>query len=143
MSLEWLRFDLDEAVLQSEFSRVSAKIAALSTLGVLVNIDHFGQGLVPLNRLGEVKINQFKLAGAFFEPARDSTRSDALIAIVHQMGRVLKVPIVACQIDTEARECKAIESGMEYLQGYRISRELTAYDAASWLGRRGGSQPGA
>jgi len=142
MSLEWLRFDLDEAVLQSEFSRVAAKITALSTLGVLVNIDHFGQGLVPLNRLGEIKINQFKLAGTIFEPAKNTSRSDALIAIVHQMGGVLNVPIVACQIDTEAKECKAIEAGMEYLQGYRISRELSAGDAARWLGRRGGSQPG-
>jgi EAL domain-containing protein (putative c-di-GMP-specific phosphodiesterase class I) len=100
MSLEWLRFDLDEAALQSDFVRVSAKIAALLKLGVLVNIDHFGQGLVQLNRLADVKINKYKLAG------------------------------------------QVIEAGMEYLQGYRISRELTP-DAAEWLSRRGGSELGA
>lgn len=108
-----------------------------------MNIDHFGQGLIPLNRLGEVKINQYKLSGRFFEPSKDAARNDALIAIVHQVGMVLKVPVVACQIETEARESKAIEAGMEYLQGYRISRELTPHDAAQWLSRRGGSPPGA
>jgi len=143
MSLEWLRFDLDETALQSDFVCVSDKIAALSKLGVLVNIDHFGQGLVQLNRLSDVRINKYKLAGKFFEPTKDNTRNDALIAIVHQVGKVLQVPVVACQIDTEAREAKAIEAGMEYLQGYRISRELTPEDAAEWLSRRGGSEFGA
>jgi chemotaxis family two-component system sensor kinase Cph1 len=137
MGLEWLRFDLDETALQSDFARASAKIAALTTLGVLVNIDHFGQGLVQLNRLGEVKINEYKLAGKFFEPTKDDTRNDALIAIVHQVGKVLHVPVVACQIDTEARESTAMHAGMEYLQGYRISRELVPEDAAEWLKRRG------
>ena len=96
-----------------------------------------------LNRLGDVKINKYKLAGKFFEPVKDNTRNDALIAIVHQVGKVLQVPIVACQIDTQAKESKAIEAGMEYLQGYRISRELTPEDAARWLSRWGGSQLGA
>lgn len=142
MSLEWLRFDLDETALQADFLRVSAKIAALSSLGVLVNIDHFGQGLVQLSRLGEVKINKYKLAGKFFEPTKGSAQNDALIAIVHQVGKVLRVPVIACQIDSEARESKAIEAGMEYLQGYRISRELSPEDAAQWLRRRCGSQVG-
>jgi diguanylate cyclase (GGDEF)-like protein len=141
VGLEWLRLDLDEMALQADFARVAAKITALSRLGVLINVDHFGQGLVPLNRLGEVKINQLKLAGKYFEPGRDSTGNDVLVAIVHELGRVLRIPIVASQIETEAMERRAVAADVEYLQGYRVSRELTADGAEQWLRNRNSSAP--
>jgi diguanylate cyclase (GGDEF)-like protein len=141
VGLEWLRFDLDETALQTDFGRVAAKIAALSQLGVLISIDHFGQGLIPLNRLGDIKFNHLKLAGKFFEPSRDNTRNDLLVAIVHELGRVLHVSIVASQIETELMEERAQAAGIEYLQGYRISRELSADGAEEWLRNRIGSEP--
>jgi diguanylate cyclase (GGDEF)-like protein len=141
VGLEWLRLDLDETALQADFARVAAKIAALARLGILINIDHFGQGLVPLNRLGEVKINQLKLAGRHFEPGRSSTGNDVLVAMVHGLGRVLRIPIVASQIESEAMASRAIAADIEYLQGYRISGELTAAGAEQWLRNRNGSAP--
>jgi two-component system, chemotaxis family, sensor kinase Cph1 len=142
VGLEWLRFDIDETALQGDFVRIKAKITALSQLGVLVNIDHFGQGLVPLNKLSDVKINQLKISGRYFEWSKDKTRNDALIAIVHEIGRVLQVSIVACQIESEVMETRAIAAGIEYLQGYRMSRELTPDAAAEWLRNRVGSDTG-
>lgn len=41
-------------------------------------------------------------------------------AIVREVGKVLHAPVVACQIDSAARESKAIDAGMEFLQGYRL-----------------------
>lgn len=133
VSLEWLRFDIDETALHADFARIAAKIAALSSLGVLVNIDHFGQGPVLLSRLGDLKINNLKVSGKYFEWSKDNTRNDALIAIVHEIGRVLQIPLVACQIESEVTETRAIAAGIEYLQGYHLCRELTADAAEDWL----------
>jgi diguanylate cyclase (GGDEF)-like protein len=140
IGLEWLRFDLDETALQSDFLRVSAKVVALSELGILINIDHFGQGLVPLRRICEVKINQLKVAGQLFEASDDTTKSDALIAIVREVGRVVHVPIVASQIETSAMEMRAVAAGLHYLQGHLISRGLKPEEAEAWLRSRGSDE---
>ncbi len=142
VGLEWLRFDIDETALQADFPRIAAKIAELFRLGILVNIDHFGQGLVPLNKLGDLKINTLKVSGRYFEWSRDNTSNDALIAIVREIGRVLQVPIVACQIESEVMATRAIAAGIEYLQGYHLSKELTPDAAEEWLRDRAGSEQG-
>jgi len=133
VGLEWLRFDLDETALQSDFPRAAEKIAALCRIGVLINIDHFGQGLVPLNRICDVKINELKISGRNFGIAAEANRFDALVAILREVGRVLNVPIAATQIETEAMALRATAAGIDYLQGYLISRELQPEAASAWL----------
>jgi diguanylate cyclase (GGDEF)-like protein len=136
IGLEWLRFDVEETVLQADFPRAAEKIAALFQLGILINVDHFGQGLVPLNRICEVKLNQLKITNKYFETGPGMNRNDALIAIIHQVGRVLRVPIVATQIETEAMVLRATSAGIDYLQGDLISRPLTVDAAEGWLRNR-------
>jgi len=131
--LEWLRFDLEETTLNADFPRATEKIAALAELGILINVDHFGQGLVPLNRICDVKINKLKTVGKYFAPGRESGRNDALIAIIREVGRVLHVPIVATQIESETMERRATSAGIEYLQGNHICRPLAAATAEEWL----------
>jgi len=138
ISLEWLRFDLDETALQSDFQRTAEKIAALSQLGILTNIDHFGRGLVALNQIVDVKINQLKITGRYFQSGKDSTRNDAMVAIIHSIGAVMNIPIVATQIETQAMESRASSTGIEYLQGYHISLALVPDDAEAWLRNRTG-----
>jgi hypothetical protein len=75
-------------------------------------------------------------------PYRRRAESAVSLANSGALWPVTISPVVACQIDTKAAEFKAIEAGMEYLQGYRITRELTPEDAAEWISRRGGSEPG-
>jgi predicted signal transduction protein with EAL and GGDEF domain len=136
VSVEWLRFDLDETALQADFPRAADKIGALSQMGVLINIDHFGQGLVPLNRIIDVKICQLKTSGKHFSAVADVNKSDAMIAIIREVGRVLQVPIVATQIETDLMAARATAAGIEYLQGTLISHELTPDAADGWLRHR-------
>ena len=138
ISLEWVRFDLDETALQSDFQRTAEKIKALSEVGILTNIDHFGQGLVALNQIVDVKINQLKVTGRYFQGGKDCIRNDAVIAIIHSIGTVMNIPIVATQIETQAMEARASLTGIEYLQGYHISHALVAEDAEAWLRSRAG-----
>jgi len=139
IGLEWLRFDLDEAALQSDFLRVAEKTVALSRLGILTNIDHFGQGLVALNQIVDLKINQLKIISRYLQSGKDIVRNDAIVAIIHSIGTVMNIPVVATQVETEAMEMRAISAGIEYLQGYHISRSLIPDEAEVWL-RNGARQ---
>ena len=136
IGLEWLRFDLDEAALQSDFHRAAEKIVELSRLGVLTNIDHFGQGLVALNQIVDLKINQLKIIGRYLQGGKDINRNDAILAIIHSIGTAMNIPVVATQIETEAMEMRAMSAGIEYLQGYHIGRPLVPDEAEVWLRNR-------
>jgi chemotaxis family two-component system sensor kinase Cph1 len=136
IGLEWLRFDLDEMALQADFLRAATKMRALSACGILTNIDHFGQGLVALNQIVDVKINQFKVAGSYFQSGKDRIRNDAMIAIIHSIGKVMNIPIVATQLETDVMEMRARATDMDYLQGYHISLALAPDAAEVWLRNR-------
>jgi len=138
IGLEWLRFDLEEAALHADFARATHKITALSQLGILVNLEHFGQGLVSLNRICDLKLNNIKIVAKHFENESEMKKNDALISIIQQVGRVLRLPIVATQIESEAMACRAMATGLEYLQGYFISRPLSPESAETWLRNRTG-----
>lgn len=59
--------------------------------------------------------------------------NDALISIIKQVGRILHLPIVATQIETEAMAFRATAVGIEYLQGHLICRPLNSLSAEAWL----------
>jgi diguanylate cyclase (GGDEF)-like protein len=138
IGLEWLRFDLDETALHVDLPRASAKIAALAALGVLTNIDRFGQGLVALHRVVDLKFAQLKITSRYFQGGSDAARNEAMVAIIRSIGKVMNIPVVATQIETEAMESRAISSGIEYLQGYRISPPLPPETAEGWIRNRTG-----
>jgi chemotaxis family two-component system sensor kinase Cph1 len=133
VGLEWLRIDLDEVALHADFQRAVDKITALADLGVLINVDHFGQGLVALNRIVEVKVNKLKITGGLLRGGNNASKNDGIISIIRSIAKVMNVPVVATQIETEAMELRAIAAGIEYLQGQRICPPSSANDAADWL----------
>jgi len=132
IGLEWLRFDLEDAAFLTDFQRVTEKMSALAVLNVLTNIDHFGQAPVVLKRLLGLRINQLKVAGRLFDKI-DGRRNDALATVIRSIAKVLRVPVVATQIETATMEAHAVEAGIELLQGYSISRALVPADAEEWL----------
>jgi len=133
ISLEWLRLDLEAGALQTDFRITAEKIAALAQLGIMTNIDHFGQGPIALSKIAELKINQLKIPGKLFINDDKAIKNDALIAIIKSIGKVIQVPVVATQIETDLMEIHAINAGIDYLQGYSISTHLTTGDVEEWL----------
>lgn len=133
IGLEWLRFDLEDAALLTDFQRTTEKMSALAGLNVLTNIDHFGQAAIVLKRVLGLRINQLKVPGRIFDKTDGKPHNDALAAVIVSIGKVLRVPVVATQIETSTMEAYAVKAGFELLQGYSISRCLVPADAEAWL----------
>lgn len=125
VNLGWLSFDVDEGALRTDFERGAEKIAALARLGVLTNIDHFGNGAVPLRRLVGLHVNQLKVPGKLFVEETAETEGGGLAAIINSIGNVIYAHVVATRIETAAMEKRATASGIELLQGYAISHGLS------------------
>lgn len=129
----WLRIDLDEQALVMNARRVFEKVSQLSAMGVLINIDHFGQGLVPLRRLTELKINHLKLQGGMFDVAGSSKAQEPRMLIFKSISNVLKTPLVVTQVESEETISFAREIGVNLFQGFAVCRPLDATEATRLL----------
>ncbi|MEO7775027.1 MAG: hypothetical protein ABIT36_08215 [Steroidobacteraceae bacterium] len=91
---------------------------------------------MPLEKLGDVKINSLKVSGKYFDWSQDNTRKDAFIAIVHEIGRVLQIPIVTCQIESEVMDTRADDAGQpgnrQLTQRRKLSSPSRPGCATSW-----------
>ncbi len=81
----------------------------------------------------DVNFNELKITSRYFQGGSNSARNESMVAIVRSIGKVMHIPVVATQIETDAMESRAIASGIEYLQGHRISVPLLADAAEGWL----------
>ncbi|MEO8281475.1 MAG: EAL domain-containing protein [Ideonella sp.] len=141
IGLEWLRLDLDDTAFLTDFQRTTEKISALAGMGVLTNIDHFGRAAIVLKRILDLRINHLKVPGRIFDTGDSKRGSDALVAVIKTIGKVLRVPVVATQIETSEMEAYAIDAGIELLQGFSISQCLPAADAEKLLRIKAGESP--
>ncbi len=132
LGLEWLRLDLDDTAFLTDFQRTTEKLSTLARLGVLAKIDHFGQAAIVLKRIVDLRINHLKVQGRVFERAAGGRRNDAMAAVINTIGKVMHVPLVAIQLESADMLAHAVDSGVEFLQGYSIGRCLGAEEAQQW-----------
>ncbi|MDX1451469.1 MAG: diguanylate cyclase [Oleiphilaceae bacterium] len=129
----WLRIDLDEHALVASARRAEEKIAQLAEAGILVNIDHFGKGLVSLRQLTQLKLNTLKITGSLLHTDKPDQKLDAQVAIFNSISNVIDVPVVATQIESEAGIKAAKAQGICRFQGFAIAKPLTAAEVHALL----------
>ncbi len=134
----WLRLDVDEQALIMSSRRAEEKINKLSEQGILVNIDHFGRGLVSLRQLTELKIHAIKITSRFLNTSTLNTHKgkrelDIQIAIFKSISKIMNVPLIMTQIEDMATLEKVKQQGINHVQGYITADLMTVDEATEWL----------
>lgn len=132
-SLEWLRLEVEETVLQAAMERIATRIDALADLGVLTQIDHFGIGLLPLIDLPDLKVNRLKILASLLQkhPPRQDARPVA--ALICSVATALNIPLVVTCIDNAAMLAYIRRRGFDLVQGYAVAPTLEAAQVPDWL----------
>jgi diguanylate cyclase (GGDEF)-like protein len=133
VNTSWLRIDLDEQTLAMNSRRSEEKINELREVGILVNIDHFGQGAVSLGLLTRLKVNHLKINYERFHFEDSSYEVNAQLEIFKSISNVLKLPIVATRISDEHAHSIATSKGINFLQGNALSSPLHPSVATDYL----------
>ena len=129
----WLRLNLDEQTLFSEPRRTFSKIRTLADMGILVNINHFGQSLTSLRQLAEIKINSLKIDASLLQEDVTKTIFDILLAMLKSISHAMDVPVVIAKLEQNEWVDRARELGIQEIQGYAISKPLQAEEATQRL----------
>ncbi len=129
----WLRFDLDEKTLVLNSRRAEEKISQLAEIGVLINIDHFGQGILSLNQLIRLNINSMKVYFPHKNSMVDKSFKDAQIEIFKSISKVIKTPLVATKVESREKLNALKENNIPFVQGNAICEPLSSTEIENYL----------
>ena len=109
-----------------DFDSALATLNALRAMGVKIAIDDFGTGYSSLSYLRRLPLRKLKLDIAFIRDAVESVEAAAIIRAIISIALSLKLEVVAEGVETQAQCDFLVASGCTTMQGFLLSRPLTA-----------------
>ena len=111
-------------------------LARITELGLgVIAIDDFGTGYSSLARLHELPLDQLKIDQSFvMRMARDG--DETVVRSIVDLGHALGFRIIAEGVEAEDTWQQLVELGVDYVQGYVMTRPLPADEFTDWLGDR-------
>jgi EAL domain-containing protein (putative c-di-GMP-specific phosphodiesterase class I) len=136
-----LTLEITEGAFVKEPERVRRTLELLRALGVQVALDDFGTGYSSLSYLKDLPVDLLKIDRSFVSELPESDASMAIVAAAIELSHRLGLRVVAEGVETEGQyEC--LEAlGCDLIQGYVVSRPVTASALASVMdaAARGGA----
>ncbi|HEX2851580.1 MAG TPA: EAL domain-containing protein, partial [Acidimicrobiales bacterium] len=115
-----------EGALMSDGESIEATLEELRSLGVRLAIDDFGTGWSSLSRLREFPVDKLKIDRAFVREITSPTDDVPLVAAIVAMASSLGLTVVAEGVETLEQLAALHALGCEEVQGYLLSRPVTA-----------------
>jgi len=113
--------------------RAAQILAGIRALGVRVAIDDFGTGYSSLSQLKRFPIDTIKIDRAFVAELPHNPDDAAIARAIIALGRSLRLVVVAEGVETAQQHAFLRAHGCDELQGYLLSRPLSAEDCARFL----------
>ncbi len=133
---ERLEIELTESLLLEDSESTRHVLDTLAGLGVRVGMDDFGTGHSSLSYLKRFDIDTLKIDRSFVSELPDDHEDAAIAAAIVAMGHTLQMKVVAEGVETIAQARYLAEIGCDEIQGYLLSRPLTAPQFVDWLRER-------
>jgi diguanylate cyclase (GGDEF)-like protein len=121
-----LELELTESILIQDAQDAMLRLQALAQLGVKLAIDDFGTGYSSLAYLKRFPIGRLKIDRSFIGGLPHEQSDVAIVQAIIQMGRALRLQIVAEGVETEAQRGFLEAAGCEVFQGFHFAPALDA-----------------
>jgi EAL domain-containing protein (putative c-di-GMP-specific phosphodiesterase class I) len=120
----WLELELTESILIQDAQDAMQRLGSLAELGVKLAIDDFGTGYSSLAYLKRFPIGRLKIDRSFVSALPDGDSDVAIVQAIIQMGRALRLEIVAEGVETPAQRQFLQRSGCDVYQGFLYAPAL-------------------
>lgn len=129
---EYIELEITETVLVQDIRLAEQAMNRLRALGISFSIDDFGTGYSSLLYLQRLPIGRLKLAQEFVRDmvpgTHERNQSEAVVAAALQLGKNLKIPVIAEGIETFAQYEWLKHQGCDEGQGYLFAKPMLAVD---------------
>ena len=132
----FLEIELTESTLVEDSEAVVKIMKAFRGMGVGVAVDDFGTGHSSLRYLKRFDVSTLKIDRSFVQDIPQDTEDNAIAIAVIALGHGLGLKVVAEGVENEAQRSFLQHHGCDQMQGYFLSRPLTAEPFGRWLTER-------
>ena len=123
-----LELEITEGVLLQENDANLATLHALRNLGLRISMDDFGTGYSSLSYLRAFPFDKIKIDRSFVSGKAAEGHSMAIIRAIASLGASFGMTTVAEGVETAEQMRRIREEGCTDVQGYLISRPISAND---------------
>ena len=119
---EILCFEITETLAIANLQKAVELILELKKIGCHFALDDFGSGMSSFNYLKHLPVDYLKIDGNFVREAPTDAVLYAMLQSINHIGHIMGLKTIAEYVETPA-VLKAVQAlGIDYAQGYAISR---------------------
>lgn len=128
-----LELEITESVAMDDPQFMLESLHMVRELGISIAIDDFGTGYSSLSHLRQLPIDRLKIDRAFVTELSRDVSGGHIASMVIELGRNLKLTVIAEGIEEEAQAQKLLSMGCHEGQGYLYAKPMTAVALREWL----------
>jgi diguanylate cyclase (GGDEF)-like protein/PAS domain S-box-containing protein len=132
---ECLEIEITEGTIIEDFARAHATLSELRALGVSIAIDDFGTGYSALSYLQKFPVDVLKIDRSFICDLHRGNSSIAITQAIVTMAHELKLQVLAEGVDSGEQLEILATMDCDLLQGFYLSRPLTATEFLAYAHR--------
>lgn len=130
---EQLELEITESFVMADRDRARKTVAELRALGVSLSIDDFGTGYSSLAYLQQLDVHKLKIDMSFVRDMTTNQGNAAIVTAIIALGHSLGLEIIAEGVETKAQADQLRARSCDVMQGYLISRPLSAESVTRFL----------
>jgi len=123
---QYLELELTESLLVRNVEATIARLGELKAAGIRIAIDDFGTGYASLGYLQHFPFDVLKIDQCFVRGIDQNPKNTAIVTAIIQMAHSLGLCTIAEGVETEAEQHILKTLTCDEVQGYLLSRPLTA-----------------
>ena len=119
---EILCFEITETLAIANLQKAVELILELKKIGCHFALDDFGSGMSSFNYLKHLPVDYLKIDGNFVREAPTDAVLYAMLQSINHIGHIMGLKTIAEYVETPVVLKAVQELGIDYAQGYAISR---------------------
>jgi EAL domain-containing protein (putative c-di-GMP-specific phosphodiesterase class I) len=123
-----LTLEITQTDVFADVAQATEILEAIHRTGVRLSLDDFGTGHSSLTRLQALPFDELKIDGSFVGRAVRSPRDAQIVRFSAELGRALKLNVVAEGIEDKRTLALMLANGIDEGQGYHLSLPQSAAD---------------
>jgi diguanylate cyclase (GGDEF)-like protein/PAS domain S-box-containing protein len=135
LSGECLTLELTESLIMHDIDYNIKVINSLKEMGIAISLDDFGTGYSSLNYLRRFPIDIVKIDQSFVRDIIKNADDASIVTAIIAMAHSLKMKVVAEGVETAGQYALLKERGCDEIQGYFISKALSAVKLVEFLAK--------
>ena len=121
-------FEITETAAIANIGAATGFILELKRMGCRFALDDFGSGLSSFAYLKNLPVDYLKIDGSFVKDIETDAVDCAMVSSIYQLASVLGIKTIAEFVENDNILKKLADIGIDYAQGYGISKPLPLQD---------------